>query len=58
MGRHGERKITLPAGMELVVPPRPREDLEDEPRPGAETSGTEERATHPPAAKRGDSRRA
>jgi hypothetical protein len=53
-----ERRITLPAGMELVVPPPAPEDLEDESRPRSGPARVGERAISPPPGDRTETRRA
>lgn len=53
-----ERRITLPAGMELVIPPPAPEDLEDESRPGLGTARAGEPAILPLVADRTETRRA
>ena len=53
-----EQRITLPAGMELVVPPPAPEDLEDESQPGSGMARSGERAIFPPLPDRTKTRRA
>ena len=53
-----EPEITLPAGMEIVVPPRAPEELEEQRSPGARKATSGERAIFPPFVHRGETRRA
>ena len=53
-----EPEITLPAGMEIVVPPRAPEEIEEQRSPGSDAATSVERATFPPFVHRGETRRA
>jgi hypothetical protein len=56
-----ESEVVLPAGMELVVPPRARDEAEPAESPrrrgaGRRAGGSTERASFPPFAHRGERR--
>ena len=53
-----EPEITLPAGMEIVVPPRAPEEIDEQRPPGPRKATSAERATYPPSVHRGETRRA
>jgi hypothetical protein len=50
-----EPEVTLPAGMELVIPPPAPEEMEDRPR-GTGGARRIERATFPPLVHHGETR--
>jgi hypothetical protein len=61
MSPHGhdvEPEITLPAGMEIVVPPRAPEEIEEQRSSGSAPARSVERAAFPPFVHRGETRRA